>query len=92
MSGLRKIIISGMSRQQLISFIKRKDKFYPGKEIHSHSDKQLRTIARNIDDKVQAERSQKRNSKNILSERDNVFLSKSASVKKTAVKSERKRF
>ncbi|MBI3501289.1 MAG: hypothetical protein HY063_05790 [Bacteroidetes bacterium] len=74
--GVRKIIISGMNRQQLVSFIKRKDKFYSEEKFHRHSDKQLRELAHCIDDKIQAERKKSKEThlKILSSGRKNIFL------------------
>lgn len=51
--GLRVLLISGMTREQQIAFIKRKDNFYSGASFAGHSDQQVRQIALSLDKKVQ---------------------------------------
>lgn len=54
--NLRALIIKGMTRKQLINFIKQKNSFYFGASFAGHSDEQLRNIAIEIDAKTIAEK------------------------------------
>lgn len=47
--GVRTLLISGMTREQQIAFIKRKDSFYSGASFAGHSDEQIRELALRLD-------------------------------------------
>jgi hypothetical protein len=57
--NLRQLIISGMTREQLIDLIKRKDSFYNGVNFAVYSDRQLYLIADDVDEKAQEKKYKK---------------------------------
>lgn len=58
-NGLRGFIIWGMTRQQQIDFILRKDNSYRADSFATKTDKQIRNIALSVDNQVQANRQKK---------------------------------
>src|SRR3989344_7748377 len=60
MSGLRTIIIYGLTRQKQIDFIKRRDSSYSRTNFTGLSDKQVIEIALSVDRKLQADRQAKK--------------------------------
>ncbi len=65
-NGIRIILIYSLSRQQLIDFVKRKDKDsdYSLASFAWHTDEQLRELAISVDKKMQAEKG--KNKKTII--------------------------
>jgi hypothetical protein len=59
-NGLRRLLIFGLTRQQLIDFVKRKDSAYNLASFAWHTDQQLRQLAISVDKKVQADRQKKK--------------------------------
>jgi 4-hydroxyphenylpyruvate dioxygenase-like putative hemolysin len=59
-NGLRGLLISGLTRQQQINFILRKDNSYRADSFTSQTDKQIRNIALSVDQQVQADRQKKK--------------------------------
>jgi hypothetical protein len=62
-NGLRRLLLYGLTRQQLIDFIKRKDTAYGIASFAWHTDEQLRQLAISVDKKVQADRQKNKNNK-----------------------------
>ena len=60
MSGLRTILIYGLTRQKQIDFIKRRDNSFCGTNFSKLSDKQVIEIALSVDRKLQADRQAKK--------------------------------
>ena len=46
--SLKQLLIRGMTREELIDYIKRKDIFYSGERFTDYSDQQVRDIAKRI--------------------------------------------
>lgn len=61
--GVRHILISGLTRNQLIDFIKRKDHTYTGHDLSSYSENGLRELAHHVDKKSQEIRRSKQSLK-----------------------------
>lgn len=59
-NGLRGYIIYGMTRQQQINFIKRRDNSHSGTSFAGLPDKQVIKMALSVDLKVQADRQAKK--------------------------------
>lgn len=55
--GLRWLIIAGMTREQQIALIKRKDAAYSGTDFSSYSDAQVHQLANAVDRKAMEKRS-----------------------------------
>lgn len=60
-NGLRQLIIYGLTREQQINFIKRKDSSSHSDNLARLTDKQVRETALRIDKQVQADRQKKKN-------------------------------
>lgn len=54
--GVRALLIHGMTRDQQIAFIKRKDIFYSGASFAGHSDEQVRNLALSVDRTTQGKK------------------------------------
>ena len=55
--GIRPLLIAGMTREQLINFIKRKDAAYNAADLAAHSDHKLRNVANELDQKTRPRKS-----------------------------------
>lgn len=60
-NGLRGLIISGMTRQQKIDFIQRKDNSFRADSFANQTDEEIRQVALSVDKKVQADKQKKKN-------------------------------
>lgn len=59
-NGLRWLLIHGLTRQQQIDFIKRRDKSYRQTNFSAQTDEQILNTALSVDKKVQADRQNKK--------------------------------
>ena len=63
-NGLRQLIIHGMTREQQINFIIRRDSSFRADSSARLTDKEVRNIALTLDKNFQADRQKKTNNKN----------------------------